>query len=94
VDYRGDTGDLYAWYYNTHACFFAGGGAWSFWNRRIQDQLDPSQSPDGSWPPTKGKSPGGEIQRDPGGAGPCYRTSLCILMLEVYYRYIPLPGAK
>ncbi len=25
----------------------------------------------------------------PDGAGPAYRTTLCILMLEVYYRYMP-----
>ena len=36
-----------------------------------------------------GKSPGGEAQRDPEGYGPVYRTTLCILMLEVYYRYSP-----
>jgi hypothetical protein len=48
-----------------------------------------NQSPDGSWPPLAGKSAGGELQRAPEGMGPFYRTNLCILMLEVYYRYMP-----
>ena len=89
VTYTHETADLYAWYYNTQACFMVGGMAWQKWNFRFQDQLIKNQKADGSWPPTSGKSPGGEIQRDPGGAGPCYRTCLCTLMLEVYYRYRP-----
>jgi len=28
-------------------------------------------------------------QTQPGGDGALYRTNLCILMLEVYYRYLP-----
>lgn len=89
VEYRGDKADLYAWYYNTQACLMVGGGAWQKWNRLFQDEIIKNQNPDGSWPPVAGKSPGGEMQREPGGAGPFYRTNLCILMLEVYYRYSP-----
>jgi hypothetical protein len=48
-----------------------------------------NQSPDGSWPPVVTKAPGGEFQTKPDGAGPVYRTTLCILMLEVFYRYMP-----
>lgn len=89
VEYKGDKADLYAWYYNTQACLMVGGAAWNTWNRLFQDQIVKNQSPDGSWPPVAGKSAGGELQRDPDGAGPFYRTNLCILMLEVYYRYMP-----
>ncbi len=89
VEYKGDKADLYAWYYNTQACLMVGGAAWNTWNRMFQDQIVKNQSPDGSWPPVAGKSAGGELQRDPEGAGPFYRTNLCILMLEVYYRYMP-----
>ena len=89
VDYHHETADLYCWYYNTQACLMVGGAAWTKWNGRFQDQLTKNQNPDGSWPPLAGKSPGGEIQRDPEGVGPVYRTALCILMLEVYYRYSP-----
>ena len=63
-----------------------GGAAWNTWNRLFQDQLVKAQSPDGSWP-VLAKVAGGELQADPGGVGPLYRTNLCILMLEVYYRY-------
>ena len=89
VDYHHETADLYCWYYNTQACLMVGGAAWTKWNGLFEDQLIKNQNPDGSWPPLAGKSPGGEMQRDPEGAGPYYRTCLCILMLEVYYRYSP-----
>ncbi len=90
VDYRHEKADLYAWYYNTQACLMVGGAAWQKWNRLFQDQVIKSQNPDGSWPPVVGKDlAGGELQKEPGGAGPFYRTNLCILMLEVYYRYSP-----
>ena len=87
VDYKGEKADLYAWYYNTLACAFVGGKAWETWNGLIQSQLTRNQSPDGSWPTLAGKSAGGEIQRSTSITGQLYRTNLCILMLEVYYRY-------
>lgn len=87
VEYKGDNADLYAWYYNTQACLMVGGAAWNTWNRMFQDQIVKNQNPDGSWPPVNTKSPG-EL-RSPDGYGPFYRTNLCILMLEVYYRYMP-----
>ena len=89
LDYHHETADLYCWYYNTQACLMVGGAAWTKWNSRFQEQLYKNQNPDGSWPPVAGKSPGGELQRDPEGVGPVYRTTLCILMLEVFYRYSP-----
>ena len=89
LDYHHETADLYCWYYNTQACLMVGGGAWTKWNSRFQEQLYKNQNPDGSWPPLAGKSPGGELQRDPEGVGPVYRTCLCVLMLEVFYRYSP-----
>lgn len=89
LDYKGDKADLYAWYYNTQAALMYGGSAWTKWNRMFQDQIADNQSDDGSWPPVAGKSSGGELQHKPDGAGPVYRTTLCILMLEVFYRYMP-----
>src|SRR6266853_901889 len=88
VNYKGDKADLYAWYYNTQACLMVGGSAWSKWNRMFQDQISDSQSPDGSWPPCLGGV--GDLQKRPDGDGPYYRTTLCILMLEVCYRYMPV----
>jgi hypothetical protein len=81
------TANLYEWYYNTLACFQKGGIAWTRWNREFQDELINAQAGDGSWPSTGGDKSwhgaGG------GGYAPVYRTSLCTLMLEVYYRYLP-----
>ncbi|MDB6153112.1 MAG: hypothetical protein JWL90_1565 [Chthoniobacteraceae bacterium] len=89
VKYNGKDANLYAWYYNTQACLMYGGSTWSKWNRLFQDEIATSQSKDGSWPRTGAKdNPGGlELKND--GAGPFYRTSLCVLMLEVFYRYMP-----
>ena len=90
VKYKADTADLYAWYYNTQACLMFGGSAWTKWNRLFQNEIVTAQSPDGSWPACGGQSPGGELQRRPDGAGPYYRTTLCVLMLEVFYRTMPV----
>ncbi len=87
IKYAGATADLYAWYYHTQAALMVGGNAWTTWNRLFQDEIVDAQSPDGSWPPHGGKGHGPE--KKPDGAGPVYRTTLCILMLEVYYRYMP-----
>lgn len=88
VKYKGDKANLYAWYYHTQACLMFGGSAWTKWNRWYQDEICDNQSPDGSWPPIAGKSPGPQSAAD--GSGPYYRTTLCVLMLEVFYRYMPI----
>jgi hypothetical protein len=88
IEYQGEKANLYAWYYDTQACLMVGGAAWTKWNRLFQTEIVKAQAPDGSWPPMKGKSPG-ELQTAPTGNGPLYRTNFCILMLEVYYRYMP-----
>jgi hypothetical protein len=74
---------LYAWYYNTQACFQYGGMHWSTWRRIFQREVLTSQDADGSW---TGHDPwNSHMEPD----GPIYSTALCILMLEVYYRYLP-----
>jgi hypothetical protein len=89
VKYQGPQPNLYAWYYHTQACLMYGGSAWSKWNRMFQDEIAKSQSPDGSWPPTGGNAGGEGLEKSPDGSGPIYRTALCVLMLEVFYRYMP-----
>jgi hypothetical protein len=88
LDYQGKHAHLYSWYYDTQACFQAQGRIWPKWNNMFQKQLIDNQSADGSWPPTGGKEHGkmNEIGPDEN----VYRTTLCILMLEVYYRYSPV----
>jgi hypothetical protein len=87
VKYKGDSADLYAWYYHTQACLMFGGAAWNKWNRWFQDEICDVQNPDGSWPVPGGKGIGPQAANNKTGA--VYRTSLCILMLEVFYRYMP-----
>jgi hypothetical protein len=100
LDYRTKDCNLYAWYYDTQACYQAQGSAWDWWNSRFQDMLTSQQSADGSWPPTGGQfkddrtgkmqpSEVGNFGINPAGDGPIYRTALCTLMLEVFYRYLP-----
>ena len=88
VEYKGKDADLYSWYYDTQACLMFGGSAWTRWHKMFQDEIADNQSPDGSWPTTQGGV--GDLQKHPDGAGPYYRTTLCILMLEVFYRYMPI----
>ncbi len=85
VKYKGTSADLYAWYYHTQACLMFGGPAWVKWNLWFQDEICDAQSPDGSWPVPGGRSPGPQAAQTITGA--VYRTTLCTLMLEVYYRY-------
>jgi len=84
--------DLYYWYYGTFAMNQWGGKHWRDWERALRDALLPNQRREdsadnhfGSW--------------DPAGAwgeegGRVYSTALCALMLEVYYRYARVLGAR
>lgn len=66
----------YAWYYITQAKFQKGGKHWDEWNKPFSRTLIQSQEKDGHW---EGGDHGGDV----------YTTTLCCLMLEVYYRYLP-----
>ncbi len=87
LKYKAENADLYAWYYHTQAALMFGGGAWQKWNRWFQDEICDVQNPDGSWPAPGGKSHGPQAEESM--TGQVYRTTLCILMLEVFYRYMP-----
>ena len=76
-------GNLYFWYYATLAMFLKGGEEWRTWNDTIRDLLVDAQNDDGSWTPiTKYAKYSGDVDghRE-------YTTAMCVLMLEVYYRY-------
>jgi len=88
VVYKGSKADLYGWYYNTQACLMFGNATWDQWNRWFQEEISSAQANDGSWPPMANAGVGG-LQTKADGAGPYYRTTLCVLMLEVYYRNLP-----
>ena len=83
--------NLYAWYYNTQACLQYGGSAWQKCNREFQPEVIKHQNSDGSWQETGSKEKGGGLHWTGTGTtidAQVYRTSLCVLMLEVYYRYL------
>lgn len=77
-------GNLYFWYYSTLALFRAGGSAWEEWNQSMKSTLLQAQDHDGSWPAASPYSRdfAGDTDRDR-----CYSTAMCVLTLEVYYRY-------
>jgi hypothetical protein len=81
---RGE-GNLYHWYYGSLAMFRAGGDDWRRWNAALQEALLPAQNDDGSWPLRGGHADdyAGDDRRDLS-----YTTAMCVLCLEVYYRYL------
>ncbi len=86
---------LYQWYYQTQALFqgYSGnGGGWDTWNKEFQRALMKEQESDGHWssPLEKYKNKNGEGEESLKGLDHLiFSTSLCCLMLEVYYRYLP-----
>ena len=100
INWKGQNGNydppywaLYQWYYQTQAMFqgFSGkGGGWKKWNKMFTRELIKRQKSDGRWEtPSFGHAkPAGEGSFT-GLDQPVYATSLCCLMLEVYYRYLP-----
>ncbi len=80
--------NLYSWYYMTQAAFNHGGPTWQKWNDIYRDQIIRAQNSDGSWP-----LEGSGLTGQRGGSdSDVYRACLCALMLEVYYRYLPVTG--
>jgi hypothetical protein len=77
-DWNTADSNLYAAYYESQAMMQSGGKDWEFYNDLIRDQLLANQNADGSWKQTVGK-----LHND----SPVFRTALCTLMLEVYYRF-------
>jgi hypothetical protein len=81
--------DAYYWYYATQVMFHARGEYWTAWNDRLRSVLLSTQVEEGplagSWEP-RGDVP----DRWGPEAGRLYVTTLHLLMLEVYYRHLPL----
>lgn len=86
-EYNGQECNIYSWYYFTQASFNHGGDVWHKWNGILRDQLLEHQDKSGYFPPEgSGISSRAKLDAD------IYRTCLCTLMLEVYYRYLPATG--
>jgi hypothetical protein len=87
-DWNTADSDLYCHYYESQAMMQAGGPNWKFYNDLFRDQLLNNQNPDGSW-----KSPAFSGHGQSSGNN-VYRNTLCILMLEVYYRFLNSSGGS
>jgi hypothetical protein len=90
-DYNTEFCDLYGHYYESQAMMQRGGDDWKQYNNLFRDQILHNQDTDGSWKvPGGGRKPrasGAKWQQDK-----LYRTCLCTLMMEVYYRYLNTGG--
>jgi hypothetical protein len=80
--------DMYFNYYASQVLHHAGGAPWKKWNPSMRDYLVDTQASDGhetgSWYFAEAHStPGGRL----------YTTTMAIMTLEVYYRYLPLYDA-
>jgi len=69
----------YGHYYAAHAMHQVGGKEWDDWYERLQKELLPQQSPDGSWSRVSGD-----------GVGPVYGTSIAVIVLSVPAHYLPI----
>jgi hypothetical protein len=82
--------NIYLWYYATQLLHNMHDKHWEAWNARVRDGLIGLQvrgdgCDRGSWSPV---SP--QVDRWGSKGGRLYVTSLSLLTLEVYYRYLPL----
>lgn len=94
VQYQGEKADLYAWYYHTQALLMFGGTAWREWEKKVIQEIVKAQTlPAGDWPVMRVPAHG-NLQNSGELTGQVYRTTLCILMLESYYRYMPVHRAE
>jgi hypothetical protein len=94
-EYNGKFCDLYGHYYESQAMMQQGGEAWNKYNKLFRDQLLENQESDGSWKVPGGGQPIRAVAgrfADNNEDGRLYRTVLCTLMLEVYYRFLSTDG--
>lgn len=81
--------DIYYNYYATQVLRHWGGSDWKFWNRSMRDYLVATQAvqghENGSWYFDDEHSRVG---------GRLYTTAMAVMILEVYYRYLPLYGEE
>lgn len=92
--YKTQFADLYGHYYEAQVMMNRGGEQWRKYNNMFRDELLKNQNPNGSWavpgapnnkPPIRAVAPAFTSNVH-------YRTALCTLMLEVYYRFLPGTG--
>lgn len=81
--------DVYFDYYGTLVLSQYSGPKWDAWNQQLRDYLVASQA-------TTGHERGSWFFPDQHGskAGRLYTTAMSVMILEVYYRYMPLYGTR
>ncbi|MEQ9412045.1 MAG: hypothetical protein RIK87_30315 [Fuerstiella sp.] len=86
---RTDSRNAYYWYYATQVMFHMQGSDWDAWNAGLRDLLVDTQQKGG---PARGSWDPDAPTKDTWGrsGGRHYVTCLNLLMLEVYYRHLPL----
>ena len=84
-----DPKNMYYNYYATQVMRHYGGAPWEKWNIKMRDSLVNSQSKQGhmkgSWHMNGGHGSSG---------GRLYNTSMATMILEVYYRHMPIYGKQ
>ncbi len=86
----GPTDNMYYNYYATQVLRHYGGPYWDAWNSQLRDRLVAAQD-------TKGHAKGSwYFSRDPwvDRGGRLYCTSMATMILEVYYRHMPIYGKQ
>ncbi len=81
--------DMYFNYYATQVMHHYGGPQWRPWNEEMRDYLVRTQA-------SAGHERGSWFFADPHGGkgGRLYTTAMCTMILEVYYRHMPLYESK
>lgn len=87
--------NIYYWYYATQMLHNMQNKEWKRWNVRVRDGLVSMQTTGagcdrGSWDPNSPQPDMWARTDNRIGAGRLFLTSLSVLTLEVYYRYLPL----
>lgn len=81
-----DTGNLYYSYYATQVMHHVGGEKWEKWNKRMRDAVIERQKTEGHERGSWDNGGGGHL----GSGGRLSSTCLSTMILEVYYRHLPL----
>jgi hypothetical protein len=81
--------DVYFNYYATQVMHHSEGPGWPEWNREVRDRLVATQA-------RRGHEHGSWYFHDENGkqGGRLYTTAMCVMILEVYYRHMPLYGQR
>ncbi|MEN9358493.1 MAG: hypothetical protein RL095_28 [Verrucomicrobiota bacterium] len=77
---------MYSWYYGTYVAFQEGGPLWKSWQKKFLPMLKTHQNPAGYW-----DYPGHQFGAQIGDelTQKVHATTMAVLMLSVYYRFLP-----